>query len=361
MTSASLGEAVAAEGFQLLPVGRGFEALVGEAFRLRPSLAGLPPDQLTTMRAAVPLFADVRVELTLPEALAVARAWRPDLVVSEHADFVGPLVAAILGTLPATLGFGPGHPADWLALASEAIAPHYIARRLTPPANAGLYEGLYLDTCPPALQAPLFPRPARAQPLRPEAYSRAGVQWSPPDFGERADRPLVLLTMGTIFGNPAVFSAALAGLAALDVNVLVTVGPLGDPAAIVADPAWVRVERFVPLDRVLDRCDLVVAHGGAGTTLAALGRGIPLVVIPQATDQFINAERTVAAGAAVSLTPAEFGPESLRSAVEQVRGDRSYAAAAARIRAEIAAMPGPALVASSLVARAHSIPPSIAV
>jgi UDP:flavonoid glycosyltransferase YjiC (YdhE family) len=123
------------------------------------------------------------------------------------------------------------------------------------------------------------------------------------------------------------------------------------------------VERFVPLDRILDRCHLVVAHGGAGTTLAALGRGTPLVVIPQATDQFINAERAVAAGAAVSLTPAEFSPNSLRSAVAQVLGDRTYAAAAARIRSEVAAMPSPAQVASFLAvrARARSTPASIAV
>lgn len=132
------------------------------------------------------------------------------------------------------------------------------------------------------------------------------------------------------------------------------VGPLGDPTAVVADPARVQVERFVPLDRALDGCDLVVAHGGAGTTLAALGRGIPLVVIPQATDQFINAERAVAAGAAISIAPAEFGPETLRSAVARVRGDRSYAAAAARIRDEVVAMPSPAQVASILIAPARS-------
>jgi UDP:flavonoid glycosyltransferase YjiC (YdhE family) len=285
----------------------------------------------------------------VPEALAAARAWRPDIIVSEHADFVGPLVAAVLGAAPVTLGFGPGHPADWLALASEAVAPHYNAQGLTPPAHGGLYDGLYLDTCPRSLQAPCFPRPDNVQPLRPEAYGRADVQWSPPDFGDRADRPLILLTMGTIFGSPAVFSAALAGLAALDVNVLVTVGPASDPAAIVADPARVRVECFVPLDRALDCSDLVVAHGGAGTTLATLGRGIPLVMIPQGADQFINAERAVAAGAAVSIMPAEFDSNALRDAVERARGDRSYAAAAARIRAEVAAMPSPARVVTALV------------
>jgi UDP:flavonoid glycosyltransferase YjiC (YdhE family) len=352
--SSSLGDAVAAEGFELLPAGPGIEALIGAAFARYPELAAMQQMGNQQMRAAIPIFADVRVEITLSEALPAARAWRPDIVVSEHADFVGPLVAAILGAAPATLGFGPGHPAGWLAQAGEAVAPHYAAQGLRPPANGGRYDGLYLDTCPPSLQAPLFPRPAHAQPLRPEAYGRAGAEWTPPDFGDRADRPLILLTMGTIFGNPTVFAAALAGLSALDVNVLVAVGPRGEPGAIAADPARVRMERFVPLDRALDRCDLVVAHGGAGTILAALVRGIPLVVIPQGADQFINAERAVAAGAALSIAPADFNSDALRAAVERVRGDRSYAAAAARIRDEVAAMPSAAEVAAALVAGARA-------
>jgi UDP:flavonoid glycosyltransferase YjiC (YdhE family) len=350
LTSSCLSAAVRAEGFELLPAGPGIEALVPEALRRHAVLAALPPDQLMTMRAAIPLFADVRVDLTLSEALVEAQLWHPDFIISEHADLVGPLVAAKLGAALATLGFGPGHPAEWVVEAGEAVAPYYRELGLTPPADAGLYGGLYLDTCPPALQAPQFARPARVQSLRPEPYSNAVAVWTPPNFGDRADRPLVLLTMGTIFGTPAVFSAALAGLAALDVNVLVTVGPLGDPAAIAADPTRVWVERFAPINRLLDRCDLVVSRGGAGTTLAALSRGIPMVVIPQATDQFINAERAVASGAAVSLLPTELDPEALRSAVERVWGDHRYAAAAACIRDEVAAMPDATDVASLLVA-----------
>jgi hypothetical protein len=341
---------VAAEGFELLPAGPGIEPLIAATFQRYPSLAALPPSE--QMQAAIRAFADLRVEQTLPEALPAARAWRTDLVVSEHADFVGPLVAAILDAGPATLGFGPGHPADWLALASEAVAPHYVAQGLTPPANAGLYDGLYLNTCPPALQAPLFRRPARVQALRPEAYGRTDARWSRPDLGYRADRPLILLTLGTVFANPAIFSAALNGLAELDVNVLVTVGPIVDPSAIAVDPRRVRVERFVPLDLILNHCALAVVHGGAGTTLAALGRGVPLVVIPQGADQFINAERAVAAGAAVSIGPADFTPEALWSAVVRVLRNHSFTVAAARIRDKIAAMPSAAEVAFTLSASA---------
>ena len=344
LTSASLREVVGDEGLRFLPAGPGVEALIAAAVQTRPEMASLDP---VGMRAAIPIFADVRIELTLADAL-VASAWGPDLVISEHADFVGPLLAARIGVNHVTLGFGPGHPADWLELAAQAVAPHYTAEGLIPPPRGGLYEGMYLDTCPPSLQAPEFPVPPRRRFLRPEPYGAPSTSWSPPEFGDRSDRPLVLLTMGTLFGNPATFNAALAGLAALDVNVLVTVGPQGDPAMVVADPTWVRVERFAPLRQVLDHCDLVVAHGGAGTTLAALARGIPLVLLPQATDQFINAKRAVAAGAAISLAPAEFTSEALQHAVRRVRNETNYAVAAARIRDEVAAMPTAAQVAAEL-------------
>ena len=345
LTSASLREVVGAEGFRFLPAGPGIEALVAAALQTRPEMAGLDP---LGMRAAIPIFADVRVELTLPDAL-VASGWGPDLVISEHADFVGPLLAVRIGAKHATVGFGPGHPAEWLEQAAQAVAPHYTAEVLLPPPLGGLYEGTYLDTCPPSLQAPEFPAPPSRRFLRPEPYGAAATRWLPPDFGDRSDRPLVLLTMGTLFGNPAIFNTALAGLAALDVNVLVTVGPQADPTMVIADPTWVRVERFAPLEQVLDHCDLVVAHGGAGTTLAALARGIPLVLLPQATDQFINAERAVAAGAAISLAPAEFSSEALYLAVRHVRNEPAYGLAAARIRDEVAAMPTAAQVAAELV------------
>jgi len=338
---------LAPEGFTLLPAGPSIDDVVAATANRHPEILGLPPER--AIESTVPIFADVRVELTLSEALAVVHAWRPDVIISEHSDFVGPLVAALAGTRRATLGFGPGHAADVLALASDRVARHYRAHGLRPPRHGGLYEGLYLDTCPAALQAPRFPRPVNSRPLRPEPHTTVDRGWSLPEFAERADRPLVLLTMGTVFNDAAVLSTALDGLAQLDINVLATVGPDGDPDAISVDPARVRIERFAPLGLVLDQCDLVVAHGGAGTTLATLAHGIPLVMIPQGADQFINTARVVKAGAGLPVTPARFTSDALRDAATLVLRHSSYAASARRIAAQIATMPPAELVASELV------------
>ncbi len=346
LASGGLAAAVAGEEFDFLTAGPGIEVLLPEAFRRYPDLAALPAEE--AMRAGIPVFGEVRLDLTVPEALPAARGWRPDLIVSEHADFVGPLLAALLDIRHATLGFGPGHPADWLELAGRSVASSYEHLGLRPPASAGLYDGTYLDTCPPALQQPRFRLPAAAQPLRPEAYSRPGTRWSAPGFAGHASAPLVLLTMGTIFGSPAVFTTAVHALTELDVNILVTVGPLGDPAAIKADASRVHVERFIPLDLVLPACDLVVTHGGAGITLASLAAGIPMVMIPQSADQFINAERAVAAGAAVSVPPSALDTRHLGDAADRVLHERGFTAAAARIQHQIARMPDPAYVAKTL-------------
>ena len=339
---------VAAEGFDFLAAGPGVEVLLPEAFRRHPGLAALPPEQ--AMRAGVPVFVEVRLDLTVPDALPLARAWQPDLLVSEHGDVVGPLLATVLGTRRATLGFGPGHPADWLELAARSAAPCYERMGLRPPAHAGLYAGTYLDTCPRALQHPRFPSPAVVQPLRPEAHSRPGARWSAPGFPGRESAPTALLTMGTIFGNPAVFTTAVRALTDIDVNVVVMVGPSGDPAGVDsgADAGRVHVERFVPLDLVLPHCDFVVAHGGAGTTLAALAAGLPMVMIPQSADQFVNAERAVAAGAALSVAPTAFDAHHLARAAHRVLHEPAFTDAATRIRRQIAGLPDAAQVAEAL-------------
>jgi UDP:flavonoid glycosyltransferase YjiC (YdhE family) len=351
LVAAGLGAAVTAEGFQFIQAGPDMDELlrIGRSRQIR--MADVPPDE--AMRLVMPLFADVRVDLTLDEAVIAARAWRPGIVASEHADFVGPILARVLDTAQVTIGIGPGFRPEWLTQASAAAAGHYTRRGLTPPANAGLYDQLYVDMWPPSLQQPGFPQPANTLPLRPQPFGRAGTSWAPPVFRGRTHRPLVVLTMGTIFGRPELLSAAVAGLAELDVNVLVTLGQDSDPAAIAADPSRVRIERFVPLDLALRGCDLVVTHGGAGTTLAALALGIPLVILPQSGDQFATSALAVSAGVAESIVPADFRPAAVQAAAQRILADQGYPARARRIRDEIAALPGPDQVAAVIAGRAR--------
>ena len=91
---------------------------------------------------------------------------------------------------------------------------------------------------------------------------------------------------------------ALAGVRA---RVLVTVGRHADPAELGPLPANVHVERWVAQASVMPHAAAMVAHGGAGTTLAALAAGVPLVLLPLSADQPINARRVAELGAGLAL------------------------------------------------------------
>jgi UDP:flavonoid glycosyltransferase YjiC (YdhE family) len=91
-----------------------------------------------------------------------------------------------------------------------------------------------------------------------------------------------------------------------------------------------------------------VSHAGSGTTLASAGLGLPHLCLPQGADQFLNADAIAAAGAGLSLSPSDMTTDLIRTSVERLLADPSFRTAAARVAADISAMPEPTLVASAL-------------
>jgi UDP:flavonoid glycosyltransferase YjiC (YdhE family) len=107
-------------------------------------------------------------------------------------------------------------------------------------------------------------------------------------------------------------------------------------------PDVVAVE-YLPLGPVLERAALVVCHAGAGTTLAALSLGVPLLLLPQGADQFHIAECVERAGAGHRLDLDRCG-EQVRTALV----DPGLRRGARLIQREIAAMPDVVAAASAL-------------
>jgi UDP:flavonoid glycosyltransferase YjiC (YdhE family) len=150
-------------------------------------------------------------------------------------------------------------------------------------------------------------------------------------------RPRIHVTLGTIFNQDTrVFHAILEGLAEAPCSVL-----LQTDADVGAVPDNVYVRPFYPVNRVLPLTDLVVGHGGWGTTIAALAHGIPTLVLPQASDQFRNAVKLQAAGAGRFLAD-DVSPSRVAALVRVLLEDPTYRLNARRLRREIEAMPAPA-------------------
>jgi UDP:flavonoid glycosyltransferase YjiC (YdhE family) len=73
------------------------------------------------------------------------------------------------------------------------------------------------------------------------------------------------------------------------------------------------------------------------------------VCYPQGADNFVNAQRCVAAGADITLWLGEVHPDALRWSVRSVLDDPSYRLAARRLEVQIAEMPGPDDVVADIV------------
>jgi MGT family glycosyltransferase len=205
---------------------------------------------------------------------------------------------------------------------------------------AGLLRYLYVDICPPSLQNPELASVQTVQALRPVVAAPPGPL--PDELSVLPDRPLVYVTLGTVYNRDlSVFATVLKGLRDAPVSVLLTIGRDNDPSALGPQPPNVAVHRYVPQAAVLPHCDAAVIHGGAGTMLGALAAGVPLLCLPQGADQHGNADHVVAAGAGSTLLREELTPGAVRAAVAALLDESGYRLAARRIAGEIAAMPTP--------------------
>ncbi|MEV4723832.1 glycosyltransferase, partial [Micromonospora humida] len=138
----------------------------------------------------------------------------------------------------------------------------------------------------------------------------------------------------------------------LDVEVVVLVEP-AQQAALRPLPGNVRlVDSPLALRLVLPTCAALVQQGGAGTTMTALGLGVPQLVLPQVSDQHFNAERLAVTGAGTWLPGGRADDDTLRGLVGELIADGPRRAAAALMRDRVRAMPAPAEVVPALVALA---------
>ena len=333
---AALTGAIAHSGFRHFPAG--LDRDMNDVFPELRTWRG--PDRVAFVRGEV--RAGLYPRHMIPDLLALAATWPPDLIVWEELEYGGCLAAEVLGLPHAMVGVhatGEFFPRAHIAASLNVLRAAYGLS--ADPGLAMLDRYLTLRAFPPRFQDPALPVAPTTHYLRPLLGDRSGVEGLPAWVAALPDRPVVYLGLGTALNEPAIFRAFLAGLRDEPLTLIVTVGRDQDPDDYGPQPEHVHIERYIPLSLLLRHCDLAVTNGGSGTLTAALAHGLPLVVVPVAADQPENAARCAALGLGRVVPPADLTPETAREAVLAVFGDPAYRVAAERMRAEIDALPGP--------------------
>ena len=86
------------------------------------------------------------------------------------------------------------------------------------------------------------------------------------------------------------------------------------------------------------RRDVVISHGGCGTTVAALFHGRPAVVVPLFADQPYNAQRLTERGLGVAVSGADLASQ-LPAALQNVLTGSGFALRTAEVAAAMAHTP----------------------
>jgi UDP:flavonoid glycosyltransferase YjiC (YdhE family) len=154
--------------------------------------------------------------------------------------------------------------------------------------------------------------------------------------------PMVLVSLST-YRFPRMWECLqtiMDACAGLDARVVVTTGPVVDPADLRA-PGNAEVHRFVPHAELMPSASLVIGHGGHSTTMQALAHDLPMVLMPMhpMLDQPMVARSVEAAGAG-RVVRKKATADDLAPVIADLLADGPHRAAAAGLGAEIRSMPG---------------------
>nr|BFD81975.1 macrolide-inactivating glycosyltransferase [Streptomyces sp. Xyl84] len=216
------------------------------------------------------------------------RAWLEENGITEHPDVF------------------TGHPARSLVLIPEALQPN--ADRV----DETVYT--FVGAC--------------------QGDRGAEGDWRRPAGAEK----VVLVSLGSSFTKrPGFYRACVEAFGGLPGwHLVLQIGRHVDAAELGDLPANVEVHSWVPQLAVLRQADLFVTHAGAGGSQEGLATATPMIAVPQAVDQFGNADMLQSLGVARRLDTEEATPGALRTAALALVDDPEVARRLADVQARMA-------------------------
>ncbi|WP_063843003.1 macrolide family glycosyltransferase [Sphaerimonospora mesophila] len=237
-----------------------------------------------------------------------AHLWQLPGADAYRAKFAGWLAGC--GATTTDVDVFPDRPAHALALITRAMQPH--ADRV--------------DTGTVTFVGPCFD-------------IRSGADgWTRPEDAEN----VLLISLGSAYTRqPEFYRQCLAAYGDLPGwHVVLQIGKYTDPRELGDIPPNVEVHSWVPQRAILEQADAFVTHAGMGGCGEGLLAGVPMIAVPQAAEQFMNADRLVELGVARRIDTSEATAETLRAALHDLVTDTEVARRSALLRADALAEGG---------------------
>jgi UDP:flavonoid glycosyltransferase YjiC (YdhE family) len=297
----------------------------------------------------VKIFADITTERMVPDVLAIAREFEPDIIIRESMEYSGCISAEVLGIPHASVAGNAYSAVDSpkfhyftgnRRMVAEPLDRHRKKFGLAPDPDVEMpFRNLHLCFTPESWDGRDAPRPAHSHFLRHSNTVQPGETL--PDWVDQLpDRPTIFASLGTVFNKtPGVLEAIIAAIANENVNLIVAIGRDENPARFGSQPSNVRLEAYVPQALLLEHCDVFVTHGGFNSVKESLIAGIPMVVVPITADQPYSAERCAALGVGRAISATDRSSGAIRDAVLDVLKNPDYKTKARGFQSEMRSLP----------------------
>jgi len=140
-----------------------------------------------------------------------------------------------------------------------------------------------------------------------------------------SNEPILYISLGTVFNNqPDFFKMCFDAFGEQPWQVVLSIGRYVDPTALGPIPDNFLISSYVPQLEILPRTRVFVTHGGMNSTMESLYYGVPMVVIPQMTEQAVTAQRVAEMGLGIALEKDAVNATVLRDAVERIASEASF-------------------------------------
>ncbi|MFI5975274.1 macrolide-inactivating glycosyltransferase [Streptomyces sp. NPDC051452] len=290
----------------------------------------------------------------LPQLIEAYEGDRPDLVLHDIASYPARVLAHRWG-VPA-ISLSPCLVA-WEGYEEEVAEPMWAEPRKTERGRAyyarfaawlaenGITEHPDSFVGRPARSLVLIPKALQPHADRVDERVHSFVGACQGDRSEQGDwqRPagaekVALVSLGSTFTKqPGFYRQCLRAFGDLPGwHLVLQIGRQVDPAELGDLPDNAELHSWVPQLAILRQADLFVTHAGAGGSQEGLATATPMIAVPQAADQFGNADMLLALGVARRLATEEATADRLREAALALVDDPEVARRLKAIQADMA-------------------------